>query len=401
MSLWNPDTSSFDYYYDKGKYKLAWRLSLLFTAVFLIEFIVFSQISFLPALNFGIAFLICFSTIFLIKITKQYKFVFWTYTISASIIIIISFYTIPTIHYPDFIWVLSVIIFAFIGLERKYGLMFVGIHLVALVIFFHTQLNNHLTHLRIQTGTELYSITMEFIFAMLSMTYLLAEYLRLQQFAETKLSDKNSKLETQNEIILQQNIENETLIKEVHHRVKNNLQIIISLLRMQKEVIESPETKQHFQDAIHRILTMSLIHQKLYQENHLSSIDPTHYLNNLSKEILDSSVTNCDVIVCVHSEIRSIGLKTIVPLGLMVNELISNSLKHAFHHLKEGKIIIDLVEQENNGLLFQYSDSGKWLEESEESTGFGAELIETLTQQLEGTYTRTNSSFKFLLKNLD
>lgn len=401
MSLWNPDTSNFNYYYDKGKYKLAWRLSILFSIIFAIQFVVFSQISFLPAMNFGLAFIISSCTLLLIKITKKYKFVFWSYTISASIIIIFSFFAIPTIHYPDFIWVLSIIIFAFIGLERKYGLMFVAIHVVFLILFFHFKLNDHLVNLRIQSGVELFSITMELVFAMLSMAYLIAEYLRLQQFAEMKLSDTNKELGIQNEIIRQQNVENETLIKEVHHRVKNNLQIIISLLRMQKEIIDSPETKEHFQDAINRILTMSLIHQKLYQDNHLSAINPNQYITNLSSEILASAITDFNVKIHVKTEIKSIGLKTIVPLGLMINELISNSLKHAFNSVKKGDILIELEENDANQLTFFYSDSGVWLEESSDSNGFGGELIETLTQQLEGTYSRTNSRFEFLLKNID
>ncbi len=401
MSLWNPDTSGFDYYYDKGKFKLAWRLAILFSITFGIQFLVFSQIAFLPALNFGIAFLISVIILIIIKVTNKYKFIFWTYTISASIIVITSLFTIPTVHYPDFVWILSIIIFAFIGLERIYGLMFVAIHLLVLVFFFHFKLNDHLANLRIQTGTELLSITMELVFAMLSMAYLIAEYLRLQQSAEMKLSDTNKHLELQNEIIVRQNLENETLIKEVHHRVKNNLQIIVSLLRMQKEIIDLPETKAQFQDAINRILAMSLIHQKLYQENQLSTIEPTKYIQNLSTEILASTITNCKVSVNTKSDIKSIGLKTIVPLGLMINELISNSLKHGFINAEKGKITIELIASDDETFIFRYSDSGIWIEERPNSSSFGSELIETLTQQLEGTFKRTKSSFEFLLKNMD
>lgn len=262
-------------------------------------------------------------------------------------------------------------------------------------------MNRHMEHLRVQTDLELISITFEMVFALFTMTYLLSEYLHLQQYAEHKLSEMNQELEIQNRLINLKSEENELLVKEIHHRVKNNLQIVISLLRMQMNDVELPETRQQLNDAINRVMTMSLIHQKLYQDNELASINPKRYFENLSKEILSIAGNDRDIQITIDAQIQNVGLKTIVPLGLMINELLSNSLKHAFGDAKKGEITIHLSRQNGNYLRFIYCDSGRWKESSGQSNGFGSELLQMLTVQLEGKVSRIESCFTFELKNLD
>ena len=401
MSLWSPDTSNFEYYYDQGKYKLAWRLSLLFFTVFLLLALLFTTISVVPCILYSVASVICGITLIVLKKTKKYQFVYWAFSTSASVLVLASFYAIPTIHYPDFIWILAAIIFGFIGLERKYAIMFACIFITGMIVFFTFFLNNHLEHLRIQTGLELIGITIEFLVALSAITYLISEYLRLQQHAEVKLSQTNLALEQQNQIIQQKNAENELLIKEVHHRVKNNLQIVVSLLRMQMDVIENDVAKNQFEDAVNRILAMSLIHQKLYQNNQIAMINPLSYIDSLAKEIIKASSSDVKISFELDVTMKQIGLKTIVPLGLMINELISNSIKHAFLQVTQGQIYIHLHEKDNNKLFFYYNDSGNWIENEKRPHGFGSELIEMLSQQLEGSFTREDSCFKFYLQNID
>jgi len=401
MNLWKPDTSNFEYYYDQGKYKLAWRLSLLFLIVFTLLAIVFTTISFIPCFFYFTAAVICAITLFILQKTKKYTFVYWAFCSSASIIVLASFYIIPTIHYPDFIWILAAIVFGFIGLDRKYAIIFACIFIIGMVVFFTFFLNDHLRHLRIQTGTELIAITVEFILALASTTYLISEYLRLQQFAEIKLSQTNLALEQQNKIIQQKNIENELLIKEVHHRVKNNLQIVVSLLRMQMDAIENTTTKNQFEDAVNRILAMSLIHQKLYQNNQIAAINPKSYIESLAQDIIEASINKVKISLELDLSMKQIGLKTIVPLGLLMNELISNSIKHGFVDSTSGQIYIHLHEKEHQQLFFYYNDSGTWRENNNRPRGFGSELIEMLIQQLDGTFTRKDSCYKFYLQNID
>lgn len=401
MSFWSPDLSQLNNYYDRGKYKLAWRLSILFSIVFLILTLAFVQISLVPCLIYGTVFLISVGTLFFLSRTKRYTFVFWSYTVSASLILFFSFHYLPTLHYTDFIWTFSIILFAFIGLGRKIGMFFIGIHAANMVFYMLFSMNRHMEHIRIQTDLELISITFEMVFALFTMTYLLSEYLHLQQYAEHKLSEMNQELEIQNRLINLKSEENELLVKEIHHRVKNNLQIVISLLRMQMNDVELPETRQQLNDAINRVMTMSLIHQKLYQDNELASINPKRYFENLSKEILSIAGNDRDIRVTIDAQIQDVGLKTIVPLGLMINELLSNSLKHAFSDATKGEITIHLSRQNGNYLRFIYCDSGRWKEPSGQSNGFGSELLQMLTVQLEGKVSRIESCFTFELKNLD
>lgn len=401
MSFWNPDTSKIEHHNDKGNFKMLWRLSILFSAVFLCLAAIFINFVWIQFLIYFSVLIVSLTTIAVLHITKKYKFAFWSYTLSATTLLLFSFFYIPTIHYPDFFWIVSVIMFAFIGLGRKIGLLFVLVFAIGLITFFYFRLNDHLTHLRIQTKMELASITIELLFAMIVLSYLLFEYLKLQQYSEQQLSLINQELAAQNQLVHQKNSENEVLIKEVHHRVKNNLQIIVSLLRMQMEEVESKETKVHFEDAISRVLTMSLIHQKLYQENQLASLDAQKYFTRLTQEIIESSSTDVKITFEINSNVSNVGLKTIVPIGLLINELISNSIKHAFTEQESGTIYIDFRETSPSDFVLNYTDTGTWKHNSIRPSGFGSELIKMLTQQLEGEFQRTDGSYQFQLKNLD
>lgn len=401
MSFWNPDTTKIEHHNDKGNFKMVWRLSILFSIVFLCLAAIFINFKWIQFIIYTSVLIVSLLTIAVLYFTKKYKFAFWSYTLSATSILLFSFFYIPTIHYPDFFWIVSVIMFAFIGLGRKVGLLFVIVFAIGLISFFFFKLNQHLSHLRIQTGTELVSITIELLFAMIVLSYLLFEYLKLQQYSEQQLSLINQELAEQNQLVLQKNSENEVLIKEVHHRVKNNLQIIVSLLRMQMEEVESTETKVHFEDAISRVLTMSLIHQKLYQENQLASLDSQKYFTRLTQEIIESSSTDAKITFEINSNVSNVGLKTIVPIGLLINELISNSIKHAFTSQNSGTIHIDFRETSPSDFALNYKDTGTWKHNSIRPSGFGSELIKMLTQQLEGDFQQTDGNYKFQLKNLD
>ncbi|MCL4857154.1 MAG: sensor histidine kinase, partial [Flavobacteriales bacterium] len=211
----------------------------------------------------------------------------------------------------------------------------------------------------------------------------------------------NQGLETQNQLITAKNNENILLMKEVHHRVKNNLQIIISLLRLQKGNL-APEIQQKFDESINRIMTMSLIHSKLYQSNDFSKINIKSYIEDLINEILLSLSIDDNINTNIVSNVDAIGLKTIVPLGLILNELLSNSFKHAFKECEIGSISIEINKINNHEFELNYYDSGKWMDvTTEKRVKFGLELIETLTEQLDGTMSRVESKYNFKLKNID
>lgn len=394
MNFFRPDISQFTDYYERGKYVLAWRLSVLFTLIFGLLSTLYLGGDQLVLTYYLIIFVVSLATFIILKITKKHTFIYWTFTIIASTIVILSMFTVQhTLHYSDFLWMICIITFAFIGLGRNYGLLFLVLHVSVAAYFILFQLNHHFELLIERNSNELWVVAIEVVFAFVIFSYLIHKYLAFQRYAERGLIKVNNQLEKQNS-------ENIYLVKEVHHRVKNNLQIIVSLLKMQREELMSDESKKHFSDAINRIMTISLVHDKLYGENEFTDIDLVEYLKELVIDISKlSNNIGQKVDVNISSELKHVGLKTIVPLGLLLNELLTNSYKHAFEGQTTGNITIKFMEYEPSTLELVYKDSGKWNDKNQR--GFGLELIELLTQQLEGRYTRSDSCYHFNLSNLD
>jgi two-component sensor histidine kinase len=142
-------------------------------------------------------------------------------------------------------------------------------------------------------------------------------------------------------------------------------------------------------------MTMSMIHQKLYQEKEPSKINIKDYLKDLTSELIALSEEQTPARIELDASDEFADLKTIVPLGLLINELVANSLKHAFVNSSDGTISMKIYSDKTRDcILIKYSDSGEWREPSEDS-GFGLELIEILTEQMEGTYKREGSEYTF------
>lgn len=403
MGFFTPDTTFYSEYADRGKYLLTWRLSVLFILVFGLLSAIFAFISFVAFALYFIVLLVGLAGFIYLNRTKHYIAIFWTYTISATILVCISLQIVEeTIHYAEFFWIISIIIFAFIGLDRKVGILFLCINALSIIAHMVFSVNANIRADRPLTPVEIGGSLLEMLFALFTIGYLLHQYLLFQSYAEQQLQIANDELAGQNQVIVKKNEENSMLAKEIHHRVKNNLQIIISLLRMHSEEVKSEETKRHFSEAMNRIMTMSLIHQKLYQEKELSNIDFDSYLEELAQEIVASSRNEQRVVTyTIDSGIRRVGLKTIVPLGLLLNELMTNSLKHAFGGEGEGSFSIRVRETGNCRIVLEYSDTGTWHGSSGGPEGFGLELIDLLTHQLEGTVDREGSAYRFELGNLD
>lgn len=394
MSLFTPNTDIFNNYYDKARYLLAWRISLLFSVVFLILLSVFSITNFNALLPGGLAFAVSFGSLLYLLITKNFAPLFWVYTISGTLIVHFSINTIHELsHFVDFIWITAIILLAFIGFGKKIGLVFVFIQLIGISYFLFFNLNHHINALHQKYIGEIIGAFIEITLALFAISYLLFQYIEFNSYSEEKLRTINNELNNKNN-------ENIVLVKEVHHRVKNNLQIITSLLRLQKSDL-TEESQKKFDEAINRVMAMSIIHKKLYQTEELSRIDVESYIKELINEIVESIATSTHIKTNIDSKIETIGLKTIVPFGLLINELLSNSIKHAFTDKHNGVIDITISSTNNNDLLLIYKDNGCWKEPDNNSTQFGLELINVLTDQLEGNFNRNCSEYTFNLKNLD
>ena len=137
--------------------------------------------------------------------------------------------------------------------------------------------------------------------------------------------------------------EKEILLKEIHHRVKNNLQVIMSLLRHQSEYAQDPKIHDIFLESQSRIKAISFIHEKLYQSDNLAKIDLRDYISSLAKSLFRTyKVNTAQIHLAVDADDISLGVDAAIPCGLIINELVSNSLKHAFPDNRAGKIAITI-----------------------------------------------------------
>ncbi|MGC1308142.1 MAG: histidine kinase dimerization/phosphoacceptor domain -containing protein [Phormidesmis sp.] len=182
--------------------------------------------------------------------------------------------------------------------------------------------------------------------------------------------------------------EKEALLREVHHRVKNNLQIISSLLNLQASAIEDKEIAGLFRESQDRVRLMALIHEKLYQSDDLGKINLGDYIRDLTRHLMRSYEINLKT-VDLNVEIDDIflGTDTAVSCGLIINELFSNSLKYAFPAAKAGVISITATMTDDERFSISYADNGIGLPQAldiQNAETLGLQLVSSLCEQLEG-----------------
>lgn len=182
--------------------------------------------------------------------------------------------------------------------------------------------------------------------------------------------------------------EKEMLLKEIHHRVKNNLQIISSLLNLQSVHSDDKKLRPLLQESQNRVRTMALIHEKLYRAENLSVIDFGVYIRELARYLFRSYQVGASCIrLKVDTDEITFGIDTAVPCGLLLNELVSNALKHAFPDNREGELAITLRRIDDMNFILTVADTGVGLPEGfdcERAATLGMELIWSLTKQLDG-----------------
>ena len=200
--------------------------------------------------------------------------------------------------------------------------------------------------------------------------------------------------------------EKELLLKEVFHRVKNNLQIVVSILKVQVDSIQDVQTKSIIEQCINRVMSMSLAHEQLYKKDSFAYVDIVDYLNNLAQYLVHSYTHPKNKIQwSIHGDSHQLSLDQIIPLGLIVNELITNSIKHAFADTHEPCIKINIIAPDNKKYIqLHYSDNGPGLPADVKITPaknqtVGLHLIQLLSRQLEGQLDYQNENgFQFSLR---
>jgi PAS domain S-box-containing protein len=196
--------------------------------------------------------------------------------------------------------------------------------------------------------------------------------------------------------------EKEVLLNEIHHRVKNNLQVVASLLKFQAAAFSDPEVAAAFQESQNRVRSMVLVHEALYRSTNLAQIDIAHYLKSLIhhlSQVYGAATRGIDIRLNVT--IASMDVTVATPCGLIVNELVSNALKHAFASDKGGRISVDLIPHAGKHLLV-IMDTGTGMPDTidiSQTQSLGLQLVWSLTNQLEGEIMLTtdpNTTFTIL-----
>lgn len=183
--------------------------------------------------------------------------------------------------------------------------------------------------------------------------------------------------------------EKDILLKEIHHRVKNNLQIIISLLNLQSGYIKDEQSLKAVKDGQNRVRSMALVHEKFYQADAITEINFAEYVEKLNQFLFQSYSDKSEHIkLTVQSDNVALDMDTAMPCGLLINEVVSNALKYAFPENREGEIKIELRKLSENNIEMSISDNGIGMPKNfdiEQAESLGLQLISALTSQLDGS----------------
>lgn len=190
--------------------------------------------------------------------------------------------------------------------------------------------------------------------------------------------------------------EKEILLKEIHHRVKNNLQVIISLLNLQARHIKDPQALGMFEESRRRVRSIAMVHEKLYRSDDLSRVNFGEYLRSLSLHLFQMFGVNPELIrLDIEAPDIYLDINTAIPSGLLVSELASNSIKHAFPEGRNGNISIHMRKLEDGEIELSVRDDGIGLRENldpSQSDSFGLQLVSMLAEQLRGEITIDRSA---------
>jgi two-component system, sensor histidine kinase PdtaS len=386
----NTLTKDIEQFIENQRYQLVIKLSFVICFAFLVLSISFLSETLGSFLTMVSGVVITIVGLIYTFITKKYKITLVLYSFCGVVISGIALLEMHTAtHYGEMLWMTAGIMLGFLGLGNKYGWSLVFLAIVFILLFIWTELNNNLVSVPQRNDFQKFAVSAELVIALSSVAYIFTVFIKFHNFSQSQLLLANENLENKNSTISAQDEEKTILVKEIHHRVKNNLQIISSLLRLQGNDIENEELKKHFDEATNRIIVMSMIHQRLYDGKELSKIQLVQYLKELSNDLERIYAHEHPIHFDIDSNLNTIGLKSIVPIGLIFNELISNSLKYAFMETQGGTITIKINELNDGKINILYSDNGNWKGDEVTKNGFGLELIDLLTEQLDGIVTLT------------
>ena len=328
---------------------------------------------------------ICLVVLFLLFQFKNYKLAGFVAMMMAAVM---TFYNMMVTsnfgHFVDFFWIICMAIFVFFILGKTWGIINLFFNIAIVFLILHFDRTGELNRVD-KPFTDFSEINFAINIALsgIVFSYLVIKVLGTLRFTEINYVEANMELSKSNE-------EKTVMLKEIHHRVKNNLQVITSMLRLQLHDIEDETTKHHFTDSINRVSAMATIHEKMYATESLTEIDLESYLDALVSDLISSYAVNLKVETSIHSNVKRIEPKSIVPIALIFNELVSNSIEHGFSDRVTGKIEIQAQQDEHGATTVIYRDNGEWKAPKRE-TSLGVELVQSFTEQLDGTCEQKHS----------
>ncbi len=222
----------------------------------------------------------------------------------------------------------------------------------------------------------------EFRKAVLNVLDDLAEEMDERTHLEERFRTRTREIERHMRASLQ---EKEVLLQEIHHRVKNNLQIIASLLSLQSGYIRDPQMLMQFEESQGRIRSMALIHEKLYQSESLATVDLADYVRTLVTQLMRTYTWNDNVTLELRLEPAAVSIDTAVPVGLLLNELVTNALKYAYPDARRGYLRLSLLAESSGHFNLRVEDDGVGLNpdfQLEQATTLGLRLVTMFTKQL-------------------
>lgn len=380
-------------YFERAKYVVTRNLFVTLTIILsilgIINFIQ-GDINMIPILGGAVSSAIVLA---ILQLTKKYKFAAIFAAILSALLTVYNLLIVSSFgHFIDFFWIVIVALYIFFTLGKKWGIanLFVNISIVEIILYLvrHKYIHQYPKELTVFSEVN---FLINILIAGILFSYLMILMINQMRIAQEKYKLANQELSIINE-------EKTVMLKEIHHRVKNNLQVIMSLLRLQASEVNDEKTKFHLTDSVNRVSAMAMIHEKMYQSDNLAKLDLKIYLNSLIEDLIKSYASKTKINLTIESEIDNIDPKSIVPFALIFNELVSNSIKHGFENKEEGIIEIKIRRPAQNKILMTYFDNGIWKETMSESGSFGLEMIETFTEQLDGKLERSfenGTKYKF------
>ncbi|TLP76739.1 sensor histidine kinase [Maribacter sp. ACAM166] len=321
---------------------------------------------------------------------KVHKNILPTYNFSSIIGLIASFLVTlfsGGIQSP-FIFIIPLIAFGGFINSSKYGKMYLNIIILLILIIFTQSIPE------LKVTENVIPESSNPLFSLISVLF--AVLILGNTFGKSLLKTYNA-LYTSKKVMALQVLEKENLLKEVHHRVKNNLQTVSSLLSLQSRNINNGPMKGLLKGTQNRVIAMAMVHEMLYKRNDMSYIEYKSYVQDLSAYLIQS-IKGIDNNVDLKIDIPEIklGIDTAIPLGLLINEALTNALKYGIEGDEEGEIHIILHKdsENNNCYILEIGDNGIGFPETvnyKNTKSLGLKLIHNLTRQLRGTIERDSS----------